>query len=158
KIRASYGELGNQNTNNWYPTYVTMPIGIANGGWLVDGSKPNTSSAPGLISSTLTWESVRTVDVGLDFGLLNNRLTGSFDWFTRYTLNMVCPAAELPVILGTSVPQTNNTDLKTYGIEVQINWKDQLSNGLSYGLHFNVSDNQTIVTKYPNPSKLLSTY
>ncbi len=158
KIRASYGSLGNQNTNNWYPTYVTMPIGTANGSWLVNGSKPNTASAPGLISSTLTWESVETVDVGLDFGLLNNRLTGSFDWFTRYTNNMVGPAPELPVILGTAVPQTNNTDLKTYGIEAEISWSDRLSNGLSYDLHFNVSDNQTIVTKYPNPSNLLNTY
>ena len=158
KIRASYGQLGNENTNDWYPTYVTMPVSTASGSWLVNGAHPNTASAPGLVSSILTWESIKSYDLGLDIGALENRLTGSFDIFTRKTLNMVGPAPELPVILGTSVPTTNNTNLKTYGFEAELSWNDHLDNGLVYGLHFQLADNQTIVTKYPNPTSLLSTY
>ncbi|MCM4157289.1 SusC/RagA family protein [Gramella sp. AN32] len=158
KFRGSYGELGNQNTNSWYPTYVTMPIGTANGGWLVNAAQPNTSSAPGLVSESLTWERVKSWNAGLDVALFNNRLSGSFDYFTRYTTDMVGPAPELPVILGTAVPVENNTDLKTYGFEVNLNWRDQLKNGLGYNINILLSDAQTEITKYPNETGTLSTY
>lgn len=89
KVRASYGELGNQNTDSWYPTYQTMGVGTSDGKWLVNGGKPNTSTVPGLVSSTLTWERVKTWNVGLDFAALSNRLNGSFDYYKRKTLDMV---------------------------------------------------------------------
>ncbi|RXG15735.1 TonB-linked SusC/RagA family outer membrane protein [Leeuwenhoekiella aestuarii] len=158
KFRGSWGELGNQNTDDWYPTYLTMPIGTANGGWLVNGQRPNTSSAPGLVSQSLTWEKVQSWNVGLDLALFKNRLTGSFDYFTRYTLDMVGPAPELPVVLGTAVPQTNNTDLKTYGFELSLSWKDRLSNGLGYGIDVLLSDSQAEITRYPNQTNSLNTY
>lgn len=158
KFRASYGSQGNENTNVYYPTYVTIPVAAANGGWLVNGAQPNTASAPGLVSSTLTWETVKTLNLAVDFGVFNNRLTGSFDWYNRKTLNMLGPAVELPVILGTTVPQTNNTDLKTTGFELSISWSDRLKNGLGYGFGFNLSDNRTTVTRYPNPTGSLRTY
>ena len=75
KLRFSYGQLGNQNTNQWYPTYRTMTLGILDGGWLQNGTKPNTAKVGDLISTVLTWEKVRTWDIGLDYGLFNNRLT-----------------------------------------------------------------------------------
>ncbi len=158
KIRASYGELGNQNTSDWYPTYVTMPVGTSNGSWLINGVKPNTSGAPGLVSESLTWERVQSWDLGADMAFFKGKLNASFDYYTRYTLDMVGPAPELPVILGTGVPRINNTDLKTYGFELDLNWKDRLKNGLGYGIRFMVSDAQTEITKYPNPTGSLSTY
>lgn len=39
KFRASWGQLGNTNTENLYPFYLTMPVTNANGGWLIDGQK-----------------------------------------------------------------------------------------------------------------------
>jgi TonB-linked SusC/RagA family outer membrane protein len=158
KFRASYGSLGNQNTNTWYPTYAVMPVGTANGTWLVNGIQPNTSSGPELVSSTLTWETVKSYNVGVDFGMFKDRLTGSFDWYNRKTLNMVGPAPELPVTLGIGVPQTNNTDLKSIGYELEVAWKDRLKNGLGYNLKFLLSDNQTTVTRYPNETGSLDTY
>ncbi|MDX9881448.1 MAG: TonB-dependent receptor [Prolixibacteraceae bacterium] len=158
KLRGSYGVLSNQNTSSWYPTYSTMPIGISNGTWLVNGAKPNTASAPYLISSALTWEKVSTWNIGADMGFLNNRLSCTFDLFARYTNDMVGPAPELPVILGTTVPKTNNTDLKTSGFELELAWKDRLTNGLNYNARFVLSDSKTEITKYPNPTGNLSTY
>lgn len=158
KLRGSYGELGNQNTSNLYPTYTTMPIGTANGGWLVNGVQPNTSSMPGLVSQSLTWERVQSWNVGLDLALFNKRLTTTFDYYTRYTLDMVGPAPELPVVLGTSVPALNNTDLKTYGFELSLGWKDRLKNGLGYSVNFLLSDSQTRITRYPNLTGNLNTY
>lgn len=63
---------------------------------------------------------------------------------------MVGPAPELPVTLGTAVPQTNNTDLRTYGWELSVGWNDQLKCGLGYGVKFLLSDSQTEITRYPN--------
>jgi TonB-linked SusC/RagA family outer membrane protein len=158
KIRGSYGDLGNANTSNWYPTYVTMPIGIGNGSWLINDQQPNTAYAPGLISSALTWERVKTWDAGVDLGALNNRLTASYDYYIRYTNDMVGPAPQLPNILGTAVPTTNNTNLKTTGFELDVAWRDQLKNGFGYSVHLLLSNAMTTITKYPNPTGDLSTY
>jgi hypothetical protein len=68
---------------------------------------------------------------------------------------MVGPAIDLPVTLGTAVPRTNNTDLKTSGFEFEIAWRDKLANGLGYDVRFNVSDSKTKIIKYPNDAKLL---
>lgn len=150
KIRASYGSLGNQNTNGWYPTYRTFSPSTNSGAWLQNGQKTTTIGVPGAISTTLTWERVRNWNVGMDFGLFGNRLTGSFDYYTRYTLDMIGASLELPSILGYTAPKTNNTDLKTYGWEFEIMWKDQLAGGLFYSAKFLLSDSQTIVTRYPS--------
>ena len=149
KWRGSYGELGNQNTTNWYPTYRVMELGFSSGTWLQNGVKPNTAEVGDLVSSLLTWERVRTWDIGLDYGLFNNRLTGSFDYYIRYTDGMVGPAPELPFTLGTAAPKTNNCNLKTNGWELSIGWRDRLSNGLGYGINLTLSDAKTIVTSYP---------
>ena len=156
KLRGSYGELGNQNTKSWYPTYQTLGVSAGGGGWIQNGIKPNTATVPGLISSTMGWE--RIWNIGLDFGAFNNRLTGSFDYYTRETLDMIGPAPELPSILGLSVPKTNNTDLRTYGFDLEIAWQDRLRNGLGYGIKFVLSDSQTEITRYPNPTNTLDKY
>ncbi|MDO4162930.1 MAG: TonB-dependent receptor [Bacteroides sp.] len=159
KLRASYGELGNQNTTGWYPTYRTMSLGSASGYWVQDGVQPNTASVGGLISTSLTWETVRSYNIGLDWGLFNNRLTGSFDYYHRYTDNMVGPAPELPATLGVSAPSTNNCDLKTAGWELSIAWNDRLKNGLRYGAKFVLADAQTTIESYPSNTTLsINTY
>ena len=158
KLRGSYGELGNQNTSSWYPTYRIIEVKASNGGWLQDGIKPNTATVPALISSTLGWERIRNWNIGLDFGAFDNRLTGSFDYFQRITEDMIGPAPELPYIIGLEVPKTNNTDLKTYGFDLVIGWQDKLKNGLGYGVKFVLSDAQTKITRYPNPTNTLDKY
>jgi len=163
KLRASYGVLGNQNANNWrerYQTYRLLGIGINSGGWLQNGAKPNTVGYPALVSQLLTWEKVHTWNIGLDWGLFNNRLTGSFEYFIRDTKNMVGPGAELPATLGTSVPKTNNCDLRSHGWDLEIAWNDVLPIGLSYGARFVLSDARTKITRYKNnPTNTLnSTY
>ena len=159
KLRLSYGSLGNQNIDNWYQTYQTITYSSAAGTWLQNGTKPNITSAPNLVSALLTWEKVESYNIGIDYGFLNNRLTGNFDFYVRNTKDMVGNAPELPAILGTSVPVTNNTDLRTTGWEFQIGWHDTLKNGLSYGATFNLSDARTKITRYPNnPTNSIDNY
>ena len=150
KLRVSYGELGNKNTTAWYPTYRDMILKSSNGTWLQDNQKPNTAEPGDLVSNSLTWEKVRTWDVGFDYGFFNNRLTGSFDYYIRYTDGMVGPAPELPSTLGTSAPKTNNCNLRTNGWELSIGWRDRLNSGLGYSATFTLSDAKTIVTSYPS--------
>jgi len=158
KLRLSYGSLGNQNVTNWYQTYLTVSMNPTGGTWLQNGQKVPTASSPGLVSESLTWERVKVYNIGLDWVALNNRLTGSFNWYTRKTLDMVGPARELPAVLGTSVPKTNNTDLKAVGWELTLGWNDRLANGLSYGAKFSLYDSRTKITKYPNSTGSFSTY
>src|SRR3546814_16602288 len=86
-----------------------MPINSSNGSWLINGARPNTASAPGLISSTLSWEPLRPWHLGPALAFFGNRLTATVDHSTRYTDNMTGPAPELPVNMGTDVPFTNTT-------------------------------------------------
>ncbi|WP_286761363.1 SusC/RagA family TonB-linked outer membrane protein [Salegentibacter sp. UBA1130] len=155
KLRGSYGELGNQNTSNWYPFYQSMPIGTANGNWLLNGERPNTSGAPGLVSSQLTWERVTSWNLGLDLALLKNRLNLSLEYFNRKTLDMVGPAPELPAILGTAVPRINNADMESTGFEAEINWRDQIGD-FNYSIRGTFSDSQQKVLNYPNPTNSIS--
>ena len=157
KLRASWGQLGNQNTDNWYPFYPTIGFSAQGSNWLVNGVKPNTASQPGLVSASLTWEKSRTWEVGLDWGAFNNRLTGSFGYYQRNTFDMVGPAPELPVILGANPPRVNNLDMTSKGWDLQISWRDIIGE-VSYGASFVLSDNQVVIDKYPNPSKNLGSY
>lgn len=155
KLRASWGQLGNTNTNDaWYPFFQTMPVG-SNYGWLVDGKRPNTAGLPGIVSSLKTWETIETWDVGLDWGLFNNRLTGSFDYFVRYTYDMIGPAPELSNTLGTGVPKINNSDMKSYGFELELGWRDRIKD-FAYGVKFVLSDAQQKLLRYPNDTKSLA--
>ena len=157
KIRASYGSLGNQSVGGDYPYIATMGT---NGemGYLVDGKKIASVSPGGIVSPYLTWETVRQIDLGLDWALLNSRLYGTFDWYMRKTLDMVTNGTPLPAVLGTGAPQANTADLKTTGWELSMGWRDRVNKDFSYDVSFVLSDYQAEITKFNNPQNLLSTH
>ncbi|MDL2256326.1 TonB-dependent receptor [Parabacteroides sp. OttesenSCG-928-K15] len=155
KIRGSWGELGNQNTEKLYPYIQLMKFSAANSSWLINNQRSNTSNEPDLISALLGWETMRSWNIGFDLGMLNNRFILEFNWFNRQTLNMVGPAPELPVILGTSVPKTNNADMLSRGFELDVTWRDQVGQ-VRYGAHLLLSDDRQKVTNYPNKTGTLS--
>jgi TonB-linked SusC/RagA family outer membrane protein len=157
KPRFSVGRLGNQSTSNWYPFYQTMSTGSQNGTWLVDDAKTNTAYMPGIVSSSLTWEKIESWNLGLDWALFNNRLTGSFDTYIRYTKDMVGPAPTLASALGTSAPSVNDCDLRSKGWELELSWRDKISQ-FSYGIKLVLSDYTTKITRYPNETGYLGTY
>lgn len=155
KLRGSWGQLGNTDTKDaWYPFYQTMPQGT-DYNWLVNGKRPNYASLPGIVSSLKTWETIETWDIGLDWGLFNNRLTGSFDYFVRWTYDMIGPAPELSSVLGATPPKINNSDMKSYGFELELGWRDMIGD-FSYGAKFTLADDQQKITRYPNENNKLS--
>lgn len=159
KIRGSWGELGNQNTESLYP-YIQLMKFVAtdpDSHWLINNSRPNTANAPDLISALLSWETMRSWNVGVDLGMLNNRLTFSFDWFNRKTVDMVGPAPELPVTLGAAVPKMNNADMQSTGFEMDLGWRDRIRD-FDYKVHLLLSDDRQKILKYPNKTGNLNTW
>jgi TonB-linked SusC/RagA family outer membrane protein len=155
KLRASYGENGNQDVAN----YLYLPsMGInQNLGWIAGGVRPIFITAPGLISPDVTWETVKTTNFGLDALAFNSRLSFNFDYYIRATLNMFGPAESLPAVLGASAPRRNNADLETKGFETEISWRDQIGE-LRYNVRFSLADNTTTITRYKNVTGTLSDY
>lgn len=156
KIRASYGEIGNQNVPSYSYT-PTMELNNKYNGWL-SGSDFVTaiSSLPALVSNSFTWEKVGTLDFGLDISLLNNRLNGTFDWYQRDTKGMLAPGMQLPGVVGASAPYQNTADMRTTGWELNLNWRDQIGK-VSYRVGFNLSDSKSKIMKYnSNESKILT--
>ena len=155
KIRASYGNLGNQNVAGYYPYIPTLNASEVN--YLINGDRPMTISAPGLVSSTLTWETVTQQNLGLDFAALNNRLSGSFDVYKRDTKNMLTRSQTMPAILAVNEPQANAADLTTKGWDLTIGWRDNIGN-VRYGATALLSDYTAKITKFSNPSGIISDY
>lgn len=154
KLRGSYGTLGNQNIGN-YGYYATMGVETAN--WLIDGTQPKTLGAPGMVRANYTWEKVTTINGGLDFGFLNNRLNGSFELYRRNTKGMLGPGEDLPSVAGAGAPLQNAADMRTNGWELSFNWRDNIGS-VSYGIGANLYDSRSVITRYKNDNKLLSNY
>lgn len=158
KLRGSYGSLGNQLVSEYgYVPSMSSQIGS----YIVDGKLQQTVTAPGLVSPDYTWERVKTLNGGLDIGLLNNRLTASLDIYTRRTIGMLTLGKELPAVLGTSEPNENAANLKTNGWELSLSYRDMFKlkgKPFKWGLRFVLSDNRSWITKFDNPNKTLGQY
>ena len=151
KLRGSWGSIGNQNISE-YQFLPTMTSGKAN--WGISEVKPLTLNTPSLVRADFTWEEVRTINAGLDWGFFDNRLIGSFDIFKRNTLNMLGPGPDYPTTLGAGSPLQNAADMQTNGWEIQVNWRDDIGQ-VHYGIGFNLSDARSRINKYNNPTKSL---
>ncbi|MDO5036129.1 MAG: TonB-dependent receptor [Porphyromonas sp.] len=157
KLRGSWGALGNTNTHSLYPWFLSQPFWSKGSGWLLNGERQNTSDVPGLVSPFLTWEKVQSWNIGLDFGLFQNRLQGSFDYFARTTVGMVGPAPSKPSILGADQPRVNNSNMRSQGWELELKWRDQVGD-FTYGARLVLSDDYQVVTKFYNPNKSLGNW
>lgn len=156
KLRASYGTLGNQLLgDDYYPYISTMGTGTAPY-LMANGYIPYVSPA-GLVSPSLTWETVVAKNIGLDLTLFNQRFDLSFDVYTRDTKDMLMNVS-YPDILGTSAPKSNAADLRTKGWELSATWRDKLSENWNYGVTLALSDNSSKITKYLNPSGAIDNY
>ena len=155
KLRLTYGSLGNTNIDQLYPWFLRQPISSNSSAWIINGERVNTSSVPGLVSPFLTWERVQSWNIGLDFGLFNNKLQGTFDYFVRTTKNMVGPAPVKPSILGAAQPKENNSDMRSNGWDLEVRWRDRVGQ-VNYGIKLVLSDDYQTITNFYNPNRLLS--
>ncbi|MFY0654221.1 MAG: TonB-dependent receptor [Cyclobacteriaceae bacterium] len=159
KLRLSHGTLGNQlifsgGSPDYYPAIPTL--GSATSPYMFTGGAriPYVSPA-GLVSPTLTWESVTSQNIGLDFTMFDNRLDFTFDLYSRETKDMLTNV-ELPGILGVNAPKENAADLKTTGWEISATWRNRINADWDYSIILALADNKAKITKYDNPTGSLS--
>ena len=164
KIRGSYGSLGNQlfSYNNDRPYYDTYPyIPIMNNkqtDYILGTGKPQAVYSPNAVSDTFTWETIQTVNAGIDMNFFNSKLGVNFDKYTRYTKDMLVPGKALPGPFGTVIPVENAGDLKTKGWELRLTWRDSKEVGGSpfwYNIALTLADNRSWITRFDNPSRSL---
>ena len=160
KLRASLGQLGNQNVSP-YSDIDLVPMQTGKLNWIFNYGQTRPTgytSAPALINRNLTWETATTKNIGVNMSFLNNKLTADLDLFERITSEMIGPSEAKPGVLGASVPRSNNSSLRTRGWEIALQWKQGFNSGFSYFINLNLYDYKSIVTKYFNSTGTLSTW
>lgn len=153
KLRGSYGELGNSEALGLYDFIPLLTSGLTTSNNLVfNDQKAQYLYQGSLPSSTLTWENVQQTDLGVDMGFLKERLTVTADYYVKYNKNMLA-FLNLPNIIGIGVSAANIGELKSWGSEFDIRWRDQIKK-FSYHVGFNISDNQNELVKYDGKNSI----
>ncbi|ETN95119.1 SusC/RagA family TonB-linked outer membrane protein [Zhouia amylolytica] len=148
KPRFSWGQLGNANANI-IGYYDYLPL-ISNGSGMVFGEAEDRAMyfyQGSIPSSSLGWETLETTDYGFDFGILKNKITGSFDYYKKTNNNMLVQVRR-PATLGVGAPRTNEGELKSWGWEAALSYRDQIGDDFNFTLGFNISDNQNELINY----------
>lgn len=155
KLRASIGAIGNQNVGN--NAFLSV-LNSSNPWWINSGSTlPPSTGLPTNVDPTLTWEKVYTNDIGLDVRIFK-MFGASFDWYQRETKGMLAPGITLPGSFGQAAAQTNSGNMRTRGWELSLNFNKEINENASVFLDVALSDYTSVITKWNNTSKLLSTY
>ena len=158
KLRGSYGQLGNAAGLNNYQYIQTM--GVSTSGYILDGLRRRYTSSPAAMPDDLTWETATTYNFGIDMNFINNRLMFNADYYVRKTTDMIVAGPTVPDVFGASSPKGNYADLTTRGYEIAIAWRDGFQLGgkrFNYGIKATLSDYYSVIDKYNNATKSLST-
>ncbi|WP_198315778.1 TonB-dependent receptor [Chitinophaga tropicalis] len=141
KIRSSYGLTGSNELDG---NYTAIPLVGSNN--YVFGS----TLAPGKVQTTLgnnllSWEKSAQLDIGIDAGLFNDRVTISYDYYHKLTQGLLYPVA-VPRASGYSTVQDNVGDIKFWGHELTINTRN-LTGNFKWNTGFNIAFNRNKVTR-----------
>lgn len=151
KIRASYGQLGNESIGSWFPYISAISSNAAYGYWF-DKTYSGGVAQVQLANTLIGWEKSIQRNIGIDFDLFNSRLTGSFDFYYRHIEDML-QLFELPKFVGLSAPYQNAGSMRNQGWELSLGWNDRIGN-VSYYVKGNLSDTRNKVLKlYGNSDK-----
>ncbi|MDB5286573.1 MAG: SusC/RagA family TonB-linked outer membrane protein [Mucilaginibacter sp.] len=142
KLRASYGQLGNDNI----PSNLFIITGVPYQPYYFNGTLTPGTIINEIKDQNLKWETTNQLDIGLDFAFLNNRLSGEFDYYNKKVKDAVTPVT-LPGILGDPDNRfiTNAASYRNKGIEFGLRWRDKASEHLSYSVGANISYNKNTV-------------
>ena len=138
KLRFSWGKLGNQEIGN-YPYSATY---AASGNYYFDQSS---NPQAGLVQKSvpnedIKWETTRNVNVGLDLGFLNNKITTSFEWFDRKTSDILMQLSMPGMFLGSlDAPYQNVGEVRNRGWEWSVNYNDRKGD-FTWNAGFNITN------------------
>lgn len=134
KIRASYGEVGNDRIGGDRFLYLPSSYGTADDSALYRynfGVATNPNSSLAVIENKignpdLTWEKARKTNVGLDFNMFSGKLSVQSDFFYEYRDNILANRSTEPVIIGAKLPAYNLGSMRNAGFEVDATWRDRI--------------------------------
>ncbi|MDH3245589.1 MAG: TonB-dependent receptor, partial [Saprospiraceae bacterium] len=150
KVRASWGKTGNFLIGNYASIGLLDAANYTFGGSLVNGIAPSTLS-----NSDLSWEKTSSVDIGIDFGFLEDRIYGSIEYFRSTTTDLLL-AVQVPSALGFTNALTNIGEVVNQGIELAVTSRN-LTGELRWTTDLNFSTIDNEVTKLgPSGDPILS--
>ncbi|MDR2652918.1 MAG: SusC/RagA family TonB-linked outer membrane protein [Prevotellaceae bacterium] len=138
KLRASWGSLGDASISN--SVYVPT-LSYSQSYWMYsDGVRYNVYGTPGTVDNTVTWQSIESLDLGLELRFLKDKLGLTFDWFQKYTRDMIIGADTRTYTFGTAVPLGNHGEMRTRGWELAVDFHHRFENGLNISATASLAD------------------
>lgn len=138
KLRASYGEAGNQDGIGLYDFIQQISLGGAYP--FGAGRQEPAATLQGMVAYNRTWETIVNKNVGIDAAFLNNKLSLTFDYFTKKNKDMLI-SVTYPSLLGATPSTSNAGALKTWGFETSLGWSDKIGQ-VQYSARIMLSDAQ----------------
>lgn len=143
KLRASWGELGNERIGSLFPYQALMQFSNAlffkeNG---VEAAQ--TAAQVKYAIRDISWETTESYDLGVDAYFFNNRLRFVGDYYKKITKNMLL-ALEIPDYIGFDNPDQNTGKMNTKGWEFEITWNDKIGD-FGYAVSANLSDYKSVM-------------
>lgn len=141
KFKASYGEQGNESIGTYYAWQNLYELG-----W-------NNANRPGGVAAAppnpdLVWETNKTFNVGFDFAVLSNRLTGTIEYFNRASSDLLF-GVKLPPSTGNLEITRNIGEMKNTGIELTLGYNAIRSKNFDWRIDVNVTHFKNEITKMP---------
>ena len=127
KIRGGYGEVGNGNSL----ALNTILFNVSNYPFGPDQVINPGLNNPGQIDRNLSWETMKEIDLGIDFATLQNRLTGTIDLYDRKNEDIILPIL-VPPVLSPDPVFLNSGVVTNQGVEVSLKWQDRIGDNLNY--------------------------
>ncbi len=146
KLRLGWGVTGQQDIGSLYPYMATYILSSQGNYYLIDGQYIPTLR-PSAYDPDIKWEETTTQNIGLDFGFLKDRITGSVDLYKRVTTDLL---NEVTVPTGSNFSNrltTNVGSLENKGVEVTLNLMPISQKDMSLNLGFNFTYNKNKITK-----------
>ena len=149
KLRASWGQLGNQNISGYWP-YLTVINQNNNLSYSYNGSFAPGAAVTSLIDEDITWETTTTLDFGVDLGFLDNRINIEADYFRKKTTDIIVQLP-IPNLMGNLTPPYENVgEMKNNGFEFIVNFDNHSvsPDKFGYNLGLNMTYIKNEVTKF----------
>lgn len=136
KPRVSIGQIGNAEIGNFRHLGLYTAEGYAGVPGLIPAQIPNPD---------LSWEKTTQLDIGIDFGLLNDRITGEIDYYVKNTTDLLLDVP-VPFTSGYAVQTRNIGGISNKGFEFVLNTQNVIKNNFSWSTSFNIAYNDNVVT------------
>ncbi|MGQ7944648.1 SusC/RagA family TonB-linked outer membrane protein [Flavobacterium sp. WC2509] len=148
KLRASYGETGNSSGFNAYTAqFISGSLGtFYNNGQQTGAYGPNQAANP-----DLNWEKTATTNIGVDFGILKGRVSGSVEVYDKKTTDMIYNYTVNPALVPVGTIVANGGNMSNKGVEVSLNIVPIKTEKFSWTTNLNYSHNENKITKLTNP-------